>query len=187
VRKPNCVQVFGGRGGCTATAFASHAFDAWRERSTATILLDHFHKVLPPTALFLIVDESSAIQKLSRNEVLGNEGGTAPESLDFFQPTIQPTICDVLYDFRVVWQSPRSCKFYKSQGKKHPLRLEIFLLRNPPDRARSVLTYRAMCPVAGQCDPVVWAFSTSGFHLFFATKPVSSETSKAERGQIWRP
>jgi hypothetical protein len=79
--------------------------------------------------------------------------------------------------------------FYKrrSQGKKHPLRLEIFLLRSPPDRARSVLTYRAMCPVAGQCDPVVWAFSTSGFHLFFATKPVSSETSKAERGQIWRP
>src|SRR5882672_6909659 len=80
-------------------------------------------------------------------------------------------------------------KFYKrrSQGKKHPLRLEIFLLRSPPDRARSVLTYSARCPVAGPCDPVVWAFSTSGFHLFFATKPVSSETSKAERGQIWRP
>jgi hypothetical protein len=79
--------------------------------------------------------------------------------------------------------------FYKSrsQEKKHPLRLEIFLLRSPPDRARSVLTYRAMCPVARQCDPVVWVFSTSGFHLFFATKPVSSETSKAERGQIWRP
>ena len=27
-----------------------------------------------------------------------------------FQPTTQPTICDVLYDFRAVWQSPRSCK-----------------------------------------------------------------------------
>ena len=24
-----------------------------------------------------------------------------------FQPTIQPTKCDVLYDFRVLWQSPR--------------------------------------------------------------------------------
>jgi len=27
-----------------------------------------------------------------------------------FQPTIQPTNYDVLYDFRVFWQSPRSCK-----------------------------------------------------------------------------
>jgi hypothetical protein len=26
------------------------------------------------------------------------------------QPTLQPTECDVLYDFRNVWQSPRSCK-----------------------------------------------------------------------------
>jgi hypothetical protein len=25
------------------------------------------------------------------------------------------------------------------------------------------------------------------FSLLFATKPVSSETSKAERGQMWRP
>jgi hypothetical protein len=25
----------------------------------------------------------------------------------FFQPTTQPTECDVLYDLRVVWQSPR--------------------------------------------------------------------------------
>ena len=32
------------------------------------------------------------------------------ESMDCFQPTTQPTISDVLYDFRVVWQSPRSCK-----------------------------------------------------------------------------
>ena len=38
-----------------------------------------------------------------------------------------------------------------------------------------------MCSVAGACDPAVWIFSTSGFHHFFATKPVSSETSKAER------
>jgi len=38
-----------------------------------------------------------------------------------------------------------------------------------------------MCSVAGQCDPVVWVFSTGGFHGLFATKPVSSETGKAER------
>src|SRR6266436_7887700 len=69
----------------------------------------------------------------------------------------------------------------RSQEKTHPLRLEFFLLRSPPDRARSVLTDRAMCSVVGPCDPAVWIFSTSGFHHFFATKPVSSETSKAER------
>src|SRR6266436_8430871 len=38
-----------------------------------------------------------------------------------------------------------------------------------------------MCTVAGPCDPVVLVFSTSGFHRFLATKPVSSETGKAER------
>ena len=38
---------------------------------------------------------------------------------------------------------------------------------------------------------MVWVFSTSGFHRFFVTKPVSSETGKAERrsdgdhGSIW--
>src|ERR1700722_1545751 len=88
---------------------------------------------------------------------------------------------------RHVAQAPG--KFYKgrSQEKTHLLRLEVFLLLSPLKRARSVLTYRAMCSVAGQCDPVVWVFSTSGFHRFLATKPVSSETSKAERGQMWRP
>ena len=38
-----------------------------------------------------------------------------------------------------------------------------------------------MCSVAGHGGPAVWVFSTSGFHRFFATKRVSSETSKAER------
>src|SRR5258706_8781240 len=69
----------------------------------------------------------------------------------------------------------------RSQEETHLLRLEFFLLRSPLDRARSVLTYRAMCSVAGHSDPVDWVFSTSGFHRFLATKPVSSETSKAER------
>jgi hypothetical protein len=35
-----------------------------------------------------------------------------------------------------------------------------------------------MCSVAGRVRPAIWGFSTSGFHRFFATKPVSSETSK---------
>jgi len=82
-----------------------------------------------------------------------------------------------------------SGKFYKGrmQEKTRLLRLEFFLLLSPLDGARSVLTDRAICSVAGPCDPAVWVFSTSGFHRFFATKPVSSETNKAERGQIWRP
>jgi len=76
-----------------------------------------------------------------------------------------------------------AAKFYKSRSQeKTPLpRPEFFLLRSPLDRARSVLTYRSMCSGVGPCNPVVWIFSTSGFHHFFATKPVSSETSKAER------
>ena len=40
-----------------------------------------------------------------------------------------------------------------------------------------------MCSVAGHVDPAVWVFSSSGFHRFFATKPVRSETSKAARGR----
>jgi hypothetical protein len=55
------------------------------------------------------------------------------------------------------------------------------LLPSPRDRARSVLSRGAMDSGAGFCGPAVWIFSTSGFHRLFATKPFSSETSKAER------
>ena len=34
----------------------------------------------------------------------------ASQFVEFFQPTTQPTRTCVLYDFRVVWQSQRSCK-----------------------------------------------------------------------------
>src|SRR5580693_438743 len=80
-------------------------------------------------------------------------------------------------------------QFYKGRSQEKTLlpRLEVFLLLSPYDRARVVRTYRPMCSVAGHCGPAVWVFSTSGFHRFLATKPVCSETSKAERGQIWRP
>ena len=77
-------------------------------------------------------------------------------------------------------------KFYKgrSQEKTHLLRLDFFLLLSPLDRARSVLTFRAMCSVAGHSGPAVWVSATSGFHCLFATKLVSSETSKAERRSV---
>jgi hypothetical protein len=79
--------------------------------------------------------------------------------------------------------------FYKGRSQeKTPLhRPEFFLLRSPLDGAGSVLTARTKCSVVGQYRPTVGVFSTSGFHRFFATKPVRSETHKAERGQIWRP
>jgi len=68
------------------------------------------------------------------------------------------------------------------KGEKTPLqRLEFFLLRSPPNEAGSVLIFRARCSVAELGSPAVWVFSVSGFHRLFATKPVSSETSKAER------
>ena len=38
-----------------------------------------------------------------------------------------------------------------------------------------------MCSAAGRVAPAIWVFPTSGFHHFFATKPVCSETSKPER------
>ena len=82
------------------------------------------------------------------------------------------------------WRRGRFTRpFYKgrSQEKTHPLRLEFFLLRSPLDGTRSVLTCRAMSSVAGRSGTAVWVFSTSGFHRLFATKPISSETCKAER------
>src|SRR5882762_1947145 len=86
------------------------------------------------------------------------------------------------YEQRAVESGNFTKPFYKgrSQEKTHLLRLEFFFLRSPLDGTRSVLTYRAMCSVAGRSGPAVWVFSTSGFHRFLATKPVSSETSKAE-------
>jgi hypothetical protein len=38
------------------------------------------------------------------------EGAEKRGLRDYFQPTVQPTVYDVLCDFRVHWQSPQSCK-----------------------------------------------------------------------------
>jgi hypothetical protein len=80
-------------------------------------------------------------------------------------------------------------KFYKGRSQEKTLlrRLEFFLLLSPLDGAGFVLTARTECSVAGHVGPALWVFSISGFHRFFATKPVSSESSKAARGQMWRP
>jgi hypothetical protein len=74
-------------------------------------------------------------------------------------------------------------KFYKgrSQEKKRSPRLEFFLLRSPTDQVRSVPISRTMCSVAGRVRPAIGDSSISDFHRLSATKPVSSETSKAER------
>src|ERR1700687_4052355 len=83
-------------------------------------------------------------------------------------------------------RGPSPDKFYKggSQEETLLLRPEFFLLPNPHDRARSVLNCRAMDSGAGHGGPAVWIFSTSGFHRLFATKPISSETSKQYGGQV---
>jgi hypothetical protein len=77
-------------------------------------------------------------------------------------------------------------KFYKgrSQEKTPLLQLKLFLLLSPIDGASSVLTGRTMCSVAGHFGPAIGGSSPSGFHCLFATKPVSSETSKAEPRSI---
>jgi hypothetical protein len=50
--------------------------------------------------------------------------GAAWELVDFFQPTTQPTKTYVLYDFRVVWQSPRSCKLsFRAFGPRNPMKI----------------------------------------------------------------
>jgi hypothetical protein len=75
-----------------------------------------------------------------------------------------------------------SDSFYKgrSQEKTHLLWLEFFLLRSRLDRARCVLTYRAMCSAAGHVAQRFGFPRLAVFHRFFVTKPVRSETSKAE-------
>jgi hypothetical protein len=64
---------------------------------------------------FSFADNSEGIQE----EVLGNECGVVSEFVDFFQPTTQPTNCDVLHDLQVFWQSPRSCKLLKNLTTLH--------------------------------------------------------------------
>jgi hypothetical protein len=71
---------------------------------------------------------------------------------------VDVTLLFALIAFQHVTDSgPSPDKFYKgrSQEKTHFLRLEFFLLRSPFDRAKSVLTDRAMCSVVGQGSPVV--------------------------------
>jgi hypothetical protein len=68
--------------------------------------------------------------------------------------------------------------------KKGPLRLEFLLLRSPTDQVRSVPIFRARCSVVGRVRPAIGDFSTSDFHRLSATKPVCSETSKAERRSL---
>jgi hypothetical protein len=48
----------------------------------------------------------------------------------------------------------------------------------------SVLTYGAMCSVVGQCDPVVWFFSTSGFHPCSQRCLLVPKPAKQNGGQL---
>ena len=70
--------------------------------------------------------------------------GAAPESVDFFQPTTQPTTCDVLYDFRVFWQSPRSCKLsLRASGVLMTLDLDFANVQaDPPKSHPGIVVFR---------------------------------------------
>ena len=58
----------------------------------------------------------------------------------------------------------------------------FFLDVQPAPLSRVVLGFRSIDSERYEYSCVaVWVFPTSGFHHFFATKPVSSETNKAER------
>ena len=89
----------------------------------------------------------------------------------------------IVYARPVVFPRPSPEKFYKgrSQEKTHSLRLGFFLLRSPPDRAKSVLTFRAMGSVSRDCAPVVWVFSTSGFSSLVRDEACQFRNQKAER------
>jgi hypothetical protein len=77
---------------------------------------------------------------------------------------------------------PSPVKFYKggSQEKTLLLRPEFFLLPSPRDGAR-VLTCRAMVSVCRAQGPSDLGFFYQRFSSPIATKPISSETRKAER------
>jgi hypothetical protein len=71
----------------------------------------------------------------------------------------------------------------KGVKKKNTSPVAGFLLDvQPTPLSRIVLAFRSVDSERYQHSSVaVWVFSTSGFHHLFATKPVSSETNKAER------
>src|SRR5215831_1115802 len=90
---------------------------------------------------------------------------------------------------------PQTCRFspalsgllYKrrSQEKKLRPRPEVFLLRSPTDRTRSVLTYRSRCSVVGHDGPMGWVFSSSGFHRLVRDEACSvPKPAKQNGGQV---
>src|SRR3974390_2169897 len=78
---------------------------------------------------------------------------------------------------------PSPDKFYKgSQEENTSPTAGFFLNVQPAPLSRVVLGFRSIDSERYEYSYVaVCFFSTSGFHHFFVTKPVSSETSKAER------
>ena len=68
-----------------------------------------------------------------------------------------------------------------TQEKTRLRRLKFFLLPSPRNRARLVLTFRAIDSVCRALWPSDWGFFYQRFPSPVATKPISSETRKAER------
>ena len=79
--------------------------------------------------------------------------------------------------------NPSPDKFYKggSQEKTRLRRPEFFLLPSPSDRARFVLTCRAIDSACGPLCPSGWGFFYQRFSSPIATKPSVLKPAKQER------
>ena len=106
----------------------------------------------------------------------------------YFQPTLQPTECDVLYDFRVLWQSQRLtgtrliARVHSGlplllwfSFERYPVRLPLFQPEGQPE----------MCPTTGYFDTVeVCGSSPHGPTISFNELASTTSICKAPIGSI---
>jgi hypothetical protein len=81
------------------------------------------------------------------------------------------------------WKRVVPDKFHKgSQGKNtFPVAgVGVFLAVQPAPWSRIVLAFRSVSSGRYAIPVALLVFSASGFHRFFTTKPVSSETNKQQ-------
>jgi hypothetical protein len=78
---------------CTGDELKPACSDRWNVRLASPLMLENF-----------------GVARANRERQQVFCGKEEYGYCDYFQPTVQPTVYDVLYDFRVLWQSPRSSK-----------------------------------------------------------------------------
>ena len=84
-----------------------HMRGAWG-RSTSGATIGVIGVSIPAASVFAKINGNSVLVWMKNLEGFAQaQNATASRAR---QPTIQPTMCDVLYDFRELWQFPRPCK-----------------------------------------------------------------------------